>query len=155
MIELICYIQRSMKHICIMEIWVPMFLCFHNINIHVAVVHCPIYVLIIIFSMIHSIIFLQFHHIIIVTQIYIRWYDKLSFAFRIYTFEWINQEQQQQQQQLSSNIGPLKQTSSMRRRHSPMGDVRSRRHSPSPDCSSVNFSFSFLLHWIFSIIFIS
>ncbi|CAF0880250.1 unnamed protein product [Rotaria sp. Silwood1] len=44
------------------------------------------------------------------------------------------------QQQSSSRIGPLKQSPSMRRRHSPIGDARQaspRRHnSPSPDVSS-------------------
>ncbi|CAF2072433.1 unnamed protein product [Rotaria magnacalcarata] len=45
-----------------------------------------------------------------------------------------------QQQQLISRIGPLKQSSSMRRRHSPIGDHRQssprRQHSPSPDVST-------------------
>jgi hypothetical protein len=49
-----------------------------------------------------------------------------------------------QQQQSSSRIGPLKQSSSMRRRHSPIGDVKqssSRRHnSSSPDVSSTQQS---------------
>ncbi|CAF3348246.1 unnamed protein product [Rotaria socialis] len=49
-------------------------------------------------------------------------------------------QQQQQQQQLISRIGPLKQSSSMRRRHSPIGDHKQssprRQHSPSPDVST-------------------
>ncbi|CAF3363091.1 unnamed protein product [Rotaria socialis] len=44
------------------------------------------------------------------------------------------------QQQLPSNIGPLKQSPSIRRRHSPIGEVKQssprRQNSPSPDVSS-------------------
>lgn len=44
------------------------------------------------------------------------------------------------QQQLTSNIGPLKQSPSIRRRHSPIGEVKQtsprRQNSPSPDVSS-------------------
>ncbi|CAF2409838.1 unnamed protein product [Rotaria sp. Silwood2] len=44
------------------------------------------------------------------------------------------------QQQSPSRIGPLKQSPSMRRRHSPIGDVKQasprRQNSPSPDVSS-------------------
>jgi hypothetical protein len=49
-------------------------------------------------------------------------------------------------QQLPSSAGPLKQSPSIHRRHSPIGEVRqpsSRRHSPSPDVCSVSLFYYF------------